>query len=499
MAVFQFAEGGTFPSAMHFSGKGELFPVHLRYYSDDHDSGVHRLADGGMPTTPNMSTGFAPYAYADGLTPTQPNQVKPGLSDQTPAMAAGLGAYPHTGSVSEERPSLGTTPQQNSPYTLGISPAAPHTAQAPAPPVYAKGGVASAANKVKSAGRYGDTEIIHVNKEELEELKQMWGPPTINPETGQPEFFLKELWSVVKKVAPIAALFIPVIGPAVGGMLATAAGAVGAAGLAAGIGAHAALIGSAVAGSALGAVNGGAKGAVIGGITGALSAPAQAANKFGAVASKTSFGQNLGMKLGIKNPKLAGLAVGAAGSLLGNALINDSSSSGGAAQQATSGAPAVGIGGMGFNQKLPTTPNYLETINPPANASQPFRIASIDYSKPGFGGGYKGGGDVNPDNEDTIKHLISYYQNGGHLGPGPVKGIGSGQEDKIPAWLSDGEYVWSAQDVADLGDGSTDEGVRRLDKMRKMVRQQAGRKDVKKIAKPQRGIDHMLKAVGGLA
>ena len=79
----------------------------------------------------------------------------------------------------------------------------------------------------------------------------------------------------------------------------------------------------------------------------------------------------------------------------------------------------------------------------------------------------------------------------------PLLGLGSGQEDKIPAWLSDGEYVWSAQDVADLGDGSTDEGVRRLDKMRHMVRRRAGRKDVKKIAKPQKGIDHMLKAVGG--
>jgi hypothetical protein len=80
-----------------------------------------------------------------------------------------------------------------------------------------------------------------------------------------------------------------------------------------------------------------------------------------------------------------------------------------------------------------------------------------------------------------------------------VKGIGSGQEDKIPAYLSDGEYVWSAQDVSDLGDGSNREGVRRLDEMRKMVRQQAGRKDVKKIAKPQKGIDRMLKAVGGMA
>jgi hypothetical protein len=104
------------------------------------------------------------------------------------------------------------------------------------------------------------------------------------------------------------------------------------------------------------------------------------------------------------------------------------------------------------------------------------------------------GGEID---DDMASHLMAYHKNGGHTGPGQVKGIGSGQEDKIAAWLSDGEYVWSAQDVADLGDGSTDEGVRRLDKMRHMVRRRAGRKDVKKIAKPQKGIDHMLDAVGG--
>jgi hypothetical protein len=108
----------------------------------------------------------------------------------------------------------------------------------------------------------------------------------------------------------------------------------------------------------------------------------------------------------------------------------------------------------------------------------------------------KEGGEID---DDMVKHLVDYHKNGGHRGPGQVKGIGSGQEDKIPAYLSDGEYVWSAQDVSDLGDGSNREGVRRLDKMRQMVRSQAGRKDVKKIAKPQKGIDRMLKAVGGMA
>ena len=159
-----------------------------------------------------------------------------------------------------------------------------------------------------------------------------------------------------------------------------------------------------------------------------------------------------------------------------------------------------GSGGIGGISSYPYTPQtygraggdqeveYLFFTRDPA-AEAP---AVVPASAPGR----KEGGEIN---DDMVKHLLEYRKGGGHHGPGQVKGIGSGQEDKIPAWLSDGEYVWSAQDVADLGDGSTDEGVRRLDKMRQMVRQQAGRKDVKKIAKPQKGIDRMLKAVGGLA
>lgn len=126
--------------------------------------------------------------------------------------------------------------------------------------------------------------------------------------------------------------------------------------------------------------------------------------------------------------------------------------------------------------------------------AEPYGGAIIQQKADGGYIEYADGGEAE---DDMVKHLLEYRKGGGHNGPGPVKGIGSGQEDKIPAWLSDGEYVWSAQDVADLGDGSTDEGVRRLDKMRQMVRKQAGRKDVKKIAKPQRGIEEMLKAVGG--
>jgi len=56
-----------------------------------------------------------------------------------------------------------------------------------------------------------------------------------------------------------------------------------------------------------------------------------------------------------------------------------------------------------------------------------------------------------------------------------AKGSGSGRDDTINARLSDGEYVMDAETVALLGDGSNDEGARRLDQMRKQIRAQKGK------------------------
>lgn len=57
-----------------------------------------------------------------------------------------------------------------------------------------------------------------------------------------------------------------------------------------------------------------------------------------------------------------------------------------------------------------------------------------------------------------------------------AKGSGSGRADTIDAKLSDGEYVIDAETVALLGDGSTDEGARKLDQMREQLRKQKGKK-----------------------
>ena len=55
-------------------------------------------------------------------------------------------------------------------------------------------------------------------------------------------------------------------------------------------------------------------------------------------------------------------------------------------------------------------------------------------------------------------------------GEGPVKGAGAGQDDAVPAKLSDGEYVVPADAVAHLGDGSSDAGAQKLTGMVKAVR-----------------------------
>ena len=56
-----------------------------------------------------------------------------------------------------------------------------------------------------------------------------------------------------------------------------------------------------------------------------------------------------------------------------------------------------------------------------------------------------------------------------------ARGSGSGRDDTIPARLSDGEYVIDAETVALLGNGSTDDGATKLDKMREQVRMQKGK------------------------
>jgi hypothetical protein len=70
---------------------------------------------------------------------------------------------------------------------------------------------------------------------------------------------------------------------------------------------------------------------------------------------------------------------------------------------------------------------------------------------------------------------LTGYAKGGSKSSRYVDGPGSGREDKIPALLSDGEYVIDAETLALLGDGSTKEGARRMDNFRANIRKHKGR------------------------
>jgi hypothetical protein len=83
------------------------------------------------------------------------------------------------------------------------------------------------------------------------------------------------------------------------------------------------------------------------------------------------------------------------------------------------------------------------------------------------------------------------YKRGGLAGHQPefitgatghyVKGKGDGQSDDIPAMLADGEYVFDADTVAALGNGSSDAGAERLDEMRQAIRKHKRSAPVDKI------------------
>jgi len=59
----------------------------------------------------------------------------------------------------------------------------------------AQSNIKETAQDLSEMGRYGDTEVVHVNPQEVEMLKKMGGSGTINPETGLREFFFGEYTS----------------------------------------------------------------------------------------------------------------------------------------------------------------------------------------------------------------------------------------------------------------------------------------------------------------
>ena len=376
---------------------------------------------------------------------------------------------------------------------------------------YAKGGLHKEAEHVRKAGREGDSVLIHANPEELEWLKQNFGPGAINPETGLMEFkpFWKQKW-----FAPVAAvatmIAAPYLTPVVAGLL--PAEMAGASLLGASV---PSIVTGAGLGATVGGITGGAKGALTGGLLGAAGPIASNAifgpggltgalgigpstdavattDAVGGVAdaTKNALGETVnpskfvdsatgqvptppiadpgvrqyGLPTGVNVP---GSGTTSVGSGLSNVLS-------GAGDSLKSMAPLLLVGaalGSGMGGKKAATTDSSQEAKQAAlqdnNMQTPLTPATFNrkYTDQDIYENYGQGPEKKFFTDNTITASMGHY----------VRGGGTGTSDSIPARLSDGEYVIDAQTVSMLGDGSSDAGAKRLDEMRAAIRKHKGK------------------------
>lgn len=166
--------------------------------------------------------------------------------------------------------------------------------------------------------------------------------------------------------------------------------------------------------------------------------------------------------------QLAGLGVGTLGNLLGG---------GGGSGQAYNIPGGAGALNPVFGGQLPA-PNLPGGVGTGGTGARPQSdLASqglrgpLDYYRYGYGPQQSFFNYV-PKGAPNTSQAYTGYAEGGFA----VEGAGDGRDDKIPALLSDGEYVIDAETVALLGNGSNKAGAELLDQFRVKVRKQKGRK-----------------------
>ena len=355
-------------------------------------------------------------------------------------------------------------------------------------PRYARGGLAQAAQNVADAGRNGDSVVVHLSPEEFDYLRQEWGEPTTNPQTGLPEYF--KLRDAFRAVAPFVPLAANVFAP----------------GAVASLGSYfagdklAPFVGSALLGAGTGALANGMQGALGGAMAGAGSA-ALAPGLREAVA-----GTGLGDALGIAS---AGRAQGASPSFLRGGTGERMTFPGSEGAAAPKASPAGGkssllgplLGGMGIltGAQMMSRPRQQAAPALPAAPGSNFRPVNYNLGSKAVVGNnpdwYRYGQRPQTDATDpqfmqrtwtqepvaaahggsiSAGPLALLAQGGAERAQGPVAGPGTGRSDEIPARLSDGEYVIDAETVALLGDGSSDAGAKALDQFRENIRAHKG-------------------------
>jgi hypothetical protein len=371
------------------------------------------------------------------------------------------------------------------------------------PRMMASGGLAKLASRVQAAGTDGDTILAHINPLEAAQLSRQSGGPTINPETGLPSYKFK-LGKVLKKVAQVAA-------PFVGGAIAGPAGAAVGGGLAGLMGGGDHKIRNALIGAGLGYAGAGGLGElggvgnIIPGVNNAVGLTGLAGNLglggmsgLGALSGNTAVkaGATIGAKTAAANAAKAGAGSGIMGGLqsifgekdpVGNALLATTIAGGlGGILGGNKNKGGENIGGAGsiqegINAGLVRPGNPDRRVKPTERVQ---RILSDEQMKALEAGG-------NPEWQyfEDVNPQVQYMAHGGYL-----DGHDGGQEDTIPAQLSDGEYVISADVVSNLGDGNNRKGAKKLDMLMKNSRSHKYAKGGKGLPPKSKSLEAYMKA-----
>lgn len=125
---------------------------------------------------------------------------------------------------------------------------------------------------------------------------------------------------------------------------------------------------------------------------------------------------------------------------------------------------------------------------------------SGDSAMGGHGGqGGEGHGGSDPDGNGNWRKGGSVRGLGALTAPSPaaragvMRGPGGGQDDLIEARVADGEHIFDSATVADIGDGSNDEGHRRLEAMKRNIRAHKRSAPAGKIPPKAKGLGAYMK------
>lgn len=403
------------------------------------------------------------------------------------------------------------------------------------------------AEKLRGAGRHGDTLLAHINPLEAMMLKSMGGSGTINPKTGLPEY-----WNPLKSIGRFAKKLLgPVGGALIGNMLLPGAGALIGGGLGgmfghpndrmgplvgAGMGAFAPMamggLGNLISGA--GATGAGGflnslagqtanpltsfltPGMVSGGNVATTPFSLSSLINGGNAAASTPFSMNPVAQLSSTLAPQGASSPGFLASLLEGAGAKGATTGGQAGSflgqflQPQNALSALMVGNSLMNPPPSPEKQYKAQYMAQANAQKylddqtndPDRMRQrarlereLEREK------WEPLADRAPEEEVEAASPEEYEQTGKwfrkykknpqgqrvevpYARGGYVPGATGGQDDKIPAWLSDGEYVMDANTVSALGDGNNTAGAKRLDAFRKKLLKHKGMKKMPPKTKP---------------